>query len=102
MTGEWSLRNINAYDDAANRGYTGFMDSTAQQSGLLPLIEYLQEEYRARVNAFFGALICAAKCGIFYFGALGELLGYRLTMTVTSILCVIACWLTVGRHKKDF
>lgn len=62
---------------------------------------YLPEEYRARVNAFSQATTCiAGSLGALHFGAMGEFLDYRLTMTIIALVSMIACWLTTGRNKK--
>lgn len=80
-------------------GFLGINSATIRASSIH---QYLPEEYRARINAFSEATICiTGSIAALLIGALGEIVDYRLAMTLTSILCMLACWLTVGRNKKE-
>lgn len=84
-----------------NRAICGFLGINSATVRASSVHQYLPEEYRARVNAFSNATIClAGSTASVIFGALGELLDYRLTMTVTASVCIVLCWLTVGRNKE--
>lgn len=79
-------------------GFLGINSATVRQSSIQ---RYLPEEYRARVNAFSDAAVCiAGSVASVVIGALGEWMDYRIAMTVVSVLCMCACWLTVGRNKE--
>lgn len=85
----------------ANRGICGFLGINSATVRASSIHQYLPEEYRARVNAFSSAANCiAGSAGSLVFGALGEMLGYRMTMTIIAVLCMTACWITVGRNKE--
>lgn len=85
-----------------NRAICGFLGINSATVRASSIHQYLPEEYRARVNAFSDAAICVtASAASLLFGALGEILDYRVTMTVTALACILACWLTVGRNKAD-
>ena len=85
-----------------NRSICGFLGINSATVRLSSVQQYLPEEYRARVNAFSGATVCiAASLGSLAFGALGELLDYRVTVTVISCIGILFCWLTVGKNKAD-
>lgn len=86
----------------ANRAVCGFLGINSATVRASSIHQYLPEEYRARVNAFSSATICAAGgVASLLIGVLGEVLDYRLAMTVVSVGCMIACWLTVGRNKEE-
>lgn len=85
-----------------NRSICGFLGINSATVRMSSIHQYLPEEYRARVNAFSSAAICVAgSAASMLFGLLGEVLDYRLTMTIVACLSMLACWLTVGRHKED-
>lgn len=83
-----------------NRGVCGFLGINSGTVRASSVHRYLPEEYRARVNAFANAWVCIAGCvGALLIGALGEILDYRLTMTVVAVFSAAACWFTTGRNK---
>lgn len=84
-----------------NRAVCGFLGINSATVRSSSIHQYLPEEYRARVNAFAEAGICAAgSIASILLGAVGEVLDYRLTMTLVSFAGMAACWLTVGRNKE--
>ncbi len=79
-------------------GFLGINSATVRSSSIQ---KYLPEEYRARVNAFSGAAVCVAgSISGLLFGAIGEILDYRITITIVSLVGILVCWLTVGRNKE--
>ena len=85
-----------------NRGICGFLGINSATVRMSSIHRYLPEEYRARVNAFSEAAICiVGSLASLLFGLMGELMDYRLTMTIIATISMIACWLTVGRHKEE-
>ena len=84
-----------------NRGICGFLGINSATVRSASIHKYLPEEYRARVNAFNGALssVVGSVCALLI-GALGEVVDYRLTMTITALFSMLICWLTVGRNKE--
>lgn len=84
-----------------NRGICGFLGINSATVRASSVHQYLPDEYRARVNAFTSALICIfGSLASIAFGAMGELLDYRTTMTVISFVCIFLCWFTVGKNHQ--
>ena len=123
LKGERGLWNMYAYDAVANGAlaelcdteriwnrksegcsYTLFSSSTMWWTlsccGYRILQCLLTEEYAASLESTAQRYACR-KRSIWDFSCFGRLLEYRLAMKVMSILCMIACWLTVGRNKED-
>lgn len=85
-----------------NRGICGFLGINSATVRMSSIHRYLPDAYRARVNAFSEASICiVGSVGSLLFGLMGELMDYRLTMTMIAAISMIACLLTVGRHKEE-
>lgn len=85
-----------------NRGICGFLGINSATVRMSSIHRYLPEEYRARVNAFSEASICiVGSIASLLFGMLGEVLDYRITMTIIACTSMLVCWLTVGRHKEE-
>ena len=84
-----------------NRAVCGFLGINSATMRTAAVQRYLPEEYRARVNAFEEAVISAAGSFLaLLIGAVGELLDYRATVTVTAAICMIVCWMTIWRNRK--
>ena len=84
-----------------NRGVCGFLGINSGTVRASSVHRYLPEEYRARVNAFADAWVCIAGCiGSLLIGALGEIVDYRLAMTIIAAFSFFCCWLTTGRNKE--
>ena len=85
-----------------NRGVCGFLginSATVRESSIQ---QYLPEEYRARVNAFSEAAICAAGSVMsLLIGMMGEFVDYRIAISVVAAVCGVICWLTVGKDKGE-
>lgn len=85
-----------------NRAVCGFLGINSATMRETAVQSYLPEEYRSRVNAFEDAAVSAAG-GVLALivGAIGEVLDYRLTVTIVSGVCLLICWLTIGRSRME-
>lgn len=83
-----------------NRGLCGFFGSNSATMRQAAVQRYLPEEMRSRINAFEGMLITAAT-SVFSLaiGALGEVVDYRLCLTLCGAFAFFACWLIVFRNR---
>ena len=86
----------------ANRALVGFLGANSATMRQAAMQTYIPEELRARLNAFQNMLITAAS-GVFTLaiGALGEVLDYRLCVTICGATAFIAAWLLVWRRRAD-
>lgn len=85
----------------ANRAICGFLGINSATMRQAAVQRYIKEEYRARVNAF-DSMLGSAAYGILavLIGALGEVLDYRLCLTVVGAVTAGVCWLTMWRGRK--
>ena len=85
-----------------NRGICGFLGNNSATMRQAAVQRYIPETMRARINAFESMLIMAA-CSLLTLavGALGEVLDYRLCVTLCGAVSMAACWLTIWRRRKD-
>ena len=85
-----------------NRAVCGFLGINSATMRETAVQSYLPEEYRSRVNAFEDAAVSAAG-GVLALivGAIGEVLDYCLTVTLVSGVCLVICWLTIGRSRME-
>ena len=61
---------------------------------------HLPEQLRARINAFSSVLFTIAGTVLsLAVGALGEVLDYRVCMTICGLVTMGVCWLTVFRGR---
>lgn len=86
----------------ANRALVGFLGANSATMRQAAMQTYIPEELRARLNAFQNMLVTAAS-GVFALaiGALGEVLDYRLCVTICGATAFIAAWLLVWRRRAD-
>lgn len=85
-----------------NRGICGFLGINSATMRQAAVQTYIPNELRARVNAYENILILAASSVlILIVGALGEVLDYRVCMTLCSGFTMVFCWSTIWRHRKD-
>lgn len=86
----------------ANRALVGFLGANSATMRQAAMQTYIPEELRARLNAFQNMLVTAAS-GILalLIGALGEVLDYRLCVTICGATAFIAAWLLVWRRRAD-
>lgn len=84
-----------------NRALCGFLGSNSAILRSAAVQRYIPESLRARINAFDGMLMTAA-CSVFALlvGAMGEVLDYRLCVTICGGLAMTACWLIIWRNRK--
>lgn len=78
-------------------GFFGINSATMRQTAVQ---RYLPEELRARINAFEN--MCAMAAGSVFslaIGALGEVLDYRLCVTICGTFTMCACWLLIWRNR---
>lgn len=85
-----------------NRAAAGFLGTNSATLRQAAVQRYIPEHLRARINAFENMLITAAisilSLGV---GALGEVVDYRLCLTICGAVAMLACWLTVFRARKS-
>jgi len=84
-----------------NRGVCGFLGVQSATMRNAAVQSYIPDSLRARVNAFLEVLILGASSILsVILGALGEVLPYRLCMSLFALLCLGGIWLTVGRAHR--
>ena len=84
-----------------NRCICGFLGTNSLTLRETAVQGYLPERYRARVIAFQDAYISAVGSIIaLLIGVLGEFADYRLTVTVTACVCILACWISIFGNRK--
>ena len=85
-----------------NRAAAGFLGANSATLRRAAVQRYIPEQLRARINAFENMLITAAisilSLGV---GALGEVVDYRLCLTICGAVAMLACWLTIWRSRKS-
>ena len=85
-----------------NRAAAGFLGTNSATLRQAAVQRYIPEHLRARINAFENMLITAAisilSLGV---GALGEVVDYRLCLTICGAVAMLACWLTIWRSRKS-
>lgn len=86
----------------ANRGICGFLGSNSAIVRNAAVQRYIPDNLRSRVNAFNNVLMTAgASIFSLLMGALGELLDYRLCLTVGGAIAMLASWLLIWGRKED-
>lgn len=85
-----------------NRGICGFLGSNSAILRNAAVQRYIPEKLRSRVNAFNGVLLTIGS-GIFslLMGFLGELLDYRLCVTIGGAVAMLACWLLIWCRRGN-
>ena len=80
-------------------GFFGINSATMRQAAVQ---RYLPEELRARINAFENMCAMAASSALsLMIGALGEVLDYRLCVTLCGACAMCACWLLIWRNRAS-
>lgn len=86
----------------ANRALCGFLGTNSATMRRAAVQRYIPERLRARVNAFSGMLDTAAySVFCLLIGALGEVLDYRLCLTLGGAFTLLVCYLTIWRCRAD-
>ncbi len=85
-----------------NRGICGFLGSNSAILRNAAVQRYIPEKLRSRVNAFNGLLLTIGS-SIFslLMGSLGELLDYRLCVTIGGAVAMLACWLLIWCRRGN-
>lgn len=84
-----------------NRGLCGFLGNNSAILRNAAVQRYIPEHLRARVNAF-DSMLTTASCSIcaLAVGALGEVMDYRLCLSLCGAVAMLACWgLIFGRRN---
>lgn len=83
-----------------NRGVCGFLGNNSAILREAAVQRYIPEALRARVNALFDMMLTAASgvCALAV-GALGEVLDYRLCVTLCGAVAMLACWLLIWGRR---
>ena len=85
-----------------NRGICGFLGTNSATMRQAAVQQYIPEHLRSRVNAFFEMLLTFATSVLsLLVGALGEMLDYRVCMTLCGTITMTACWLIVWCGWKE-
>ena len=80
-------------------GFLGINSATIRQAAVQ---SYIPDQLRARINAYESVLLTAAGSLLsLLIGALGEVLDYRMCLSVCALFSVSVCWLTVFRRRAD-
>lgn len=85
-----------------NRGICGFLGINSATMRQAAVQKYIPDEYRARINSFQNVLILAigSFCSL-VIGALGELIDFRICMTLCGAFTLAVCWGTIWRRRKE-
>lgn len=84
----------------ANRALCGFLGINSATIRESAVQTYLPDRLRARVNAFLSMMALSVSAVLsLAVGALGEVLDYRVCMTVCGAVTMAVCWLTVWRGR---
>ncbi len=85
-----------------NRGICGFLGINSATMRNAAVQRYIPDAYRARLNAFEDIVILAASTiGSLAVGAIGEVVDYRICMTLCGAVTLLGCWLTIWRRRKE-
>ena len=85
-----------------NRGICGFLGINSATMRQTAVQTYIPDELRSRINAFESVLYfgVSAVLGLLV-GALGEILDYRVCITVCGMSTMLVCFLTIWRNRKE-
>lgn len=85
-----------------NRGVCGFLGNNSAILRSAAVQGYIPEHLRSRINAFEEMLL-TISCGVcsLVVGLLGEILDYRLCVTLCGIVALAACWWLIGSRNKE-
>lgn len=86
----------------ANRAICGFLGNNSAIMREAAVQRYIPEHLRSRVNALFETMVTAAGslCALAV-GALGEVLDYRLCVTICGAVAMLACWTLIWGRQAD-
>lgn len=83
-----------------NRGLCGFLGNNSAVLRSAATQRYIPAHMRARVNSYAGTLrmAMASICALIV-GAMGEVINYRVCMTLCGALAMVSCWLLLWRNR---
>lgn len=85
-----------------NRAACGFLGSNSAILRSAAVQRYIPEKLRSRVNAFLETMMMAAGSVLsLLVGLLGEVMDYRLCVTVCGFVTLVACWLFIFGGRKE-
>lgn len=85
-----------------NRAICGFLGNNSAILRNAAVQRYIPSGLRSRINAFIGTLMMAVGSVLaLVIGALGEIMDYRLCVTLCGATAMLACWLIIWRRRKD-
>ena len=85
-----------------NRGICGFLGINSATMREAAVQTYIPDELRARLNAFEDMLYFAVSALLgLIIGALGEILDYRICITLCGASTMVFCWLTIWKNRGD-
>lgn len=84
-----------------NRAVCGFLGVNSASLREAAVQKHIPDHLRAKLNALLEMLISlsVAVFGLLM-GALGEVMDYRLCISVSAAVTCITCWLTIWRRRK--
>lgn len=85
----------------ANRGVCGFLGINSATMCQAAVQTYIPDELRSRINAFENMFYFAvsALLGLLV-GAMGEILDYRVCITVCGVATMLFCFLTIWKNRR--
>lgn len=85
----------------ASRVATGFLGVNSASMREAAIQRYIPDELRAKLNAFMNMItsFSTAVMGLLI-GGLGEVLDYRLCVTLCALASMSTCWLTIWRKRQ--
>lgn len=84
----------------ANRAICGFLGINSAVMRQAAVQQYIPEELRARLNAFESVMYSVAYSLLaLAVGALGEILNYRICLTVCAVFASLVCTATIWRGR---
>ena len=84
----------------ANRAACGFLGINSATIRQAAVQRYLPDHLRARVNAYESMLVTAASAVLsLAVGLLGEVMDYRLCISLCAAMAMLFCWASVFRRR---
>ncbi len=84
----------------ANRAVCGFLGINSATIRQAAVQRYLPDRLRARVNAYESMLVTAASAVLsLAVGLLGEVMDYRLCISLCAAMAMLFCWASVFRRR---
>lgn len=85
-----------------NRCVSGFLGSNSGIMRNAAIQKYIPENLRARVTAF-SSIVTEVGCALLtiVMGALGEVIDYRMCLTIGAGMCIVSCFALVWSGRAD-